>query len=89
MKIIKKKCYRFKQPFFTVKLVNFLQCLNYKLFKYRVIRVKIHNFIEKFRSHRCSILVDGEYVFSPEKARKIKPSSIVVIKNNTPIAMVK
>jgi hypothetical protein len=40
------------------------------------LRVKLHNKIEKYRRHRCSIKHKGEYIFSAREAKKVRPSLV-------------
>lgn len=66
--------YKFKQPFLTVHLVNWLQDKVFYIFGYK--GTKIHNFIGRLRSHRCSVIVNGEYIFEPEEAIKYYPNLV-------------
>lgn len=78
--------YRFKQPFLTVKLVEFLEEVlerwpfknNYQKSTYEKpsVVMKIRNRIERFRSHRCSVIINGEYIFDATEAKKQKSNLV-------------
>lgn len=75
--------YRFKQPFLTVILVNWLQYQLRKLpfnsrknGRFKINLSKIHNFIEQFRDHRTSIWVNGECIFEAKEAMKYRPDLV-------------
>lgn len=79
---------RFKQSILRVHLVNYLERkihnLVFKtggleLWRYSKLNdffIKLYNFVERFRKHRCSIIIDGKYTFSPEEAKKYRPDLV-------------